>query len=134
MGWRVSEAPRPDRSFELSLADVLGALAERGYADSFRLADRVHCPRGCVGSPTIDDTWRFEGVSDPDDESIVLALACPTCGLRGVLTAPYGALLGGPDAAALAGLSPTAAQGQQAQGQAQGQTQGQAQRRTQVWK
>jgi hypothetical protein len=90
------------------MAEVLAELAAQGYTDSFRLEDGVRCPDGCSGVPTIDATWRFEGISDPDDESIVLALTCASCQRRGVLTAAYGPWLGGPEADALASLKRTA--------------------------
>ena len=33
---------------------------------------------------------RFEGISNPEDETIVLALLCKTHGCRGTYVAPYG--------------------------------------------
>jgi hypothetical protein len=92
---------------EFTLSEVLARLVGEGYLADFRLADGVRCPNDCAGPATIDSTWRFEGASDPDDESIVLALRCPVCRTRGLLTAAYGAMLSGPEALALAALKPT---------------------------
>jgi hypothetical protein len=38
---------------------------------------------------TIVEHYRFEGISDPDDSSVVYALEAPT-GLKGVLVDAYG--------------------------------------------
>lgn len=37
----------------------------------------------------VDEVYRFEGVSDPGDESILFAISMP-CGHRGTLPASYG--------------------------------------------
>lgn len=39
---------------------------------------------------TVDETVRFEGASDPDDEAILLALSGPD-GYRGLYSAAFGA-------------------------------------------
>lgn len=38
---------------------------------------------------TVDETVRFEGDSNPDDESILIAVSTP-CGHRGLYSAAYG--------------------------------------------
>jgi hypothetical protein len=93
---------------EFTMTEVLARLVADGYVADFQLDDGVRCPNECAGSATVDATWRFEGASDPDDESIVLALRCSVCATLGVLTTAYGAMLSGPEADALAGLKPTA--------------------------
>jgi hypothetical protein len=50
---------------------------------------------------TIEHTLRFEGQSDPDDETIVFALSEPG-GRKGVYSAPYGAVMPLVDAAVVA--------------------------------
>ena len=89
------------------MTEILERLVAEGYVADFRLNNGVRCPNDCAGPATVDSTWRFEGASDPDDESIVLAVRCPACGTRGVLTTAYGAMLSGPEALALAELKPT---------------------------
>jgi len=49
---------------------------------------------------TIDHILRFEGQSDPGDESILFALTSPG-GARGVYSAPYGAHMPPEDAAVI---------------------------------
>jgi hypothetical protein len=34
--------------------------------------------------------FRFEGVSDPGDEAIVLGVECPQCGDRGIIVSAFG--------------------------------------------
>jgi DNA-directed RNA polymerase subunit RPC12/RpoP len=88
------------------MVEVLADLAAKGYTYSFSLENGLRCA-ACSAQPTIDSIWRFEGESDPDDESIVVALRCPDCGVRGVLVTAYGALLAGPEGDILASLKPT---------------------------
>jgi len=49
---------------------------------------------------TIDHILRFEGQSDPGDESILFALTSPA-GAKGVYSAPYGAHMPPEDAAVI---------------------------------
>lgn len=58
-----------------------------------------HDPEGM----DIDETVRYEGVSDPADEAIVLAVRC-TCGRRGTYVAGYGPNASAADAAVLVRL------------------------------
>jgi hypothetical protein len=80
----------PDTSSE-----ALQMLAADGYTESFSVKDgRVGC--GHCGeahqatSAIVERTYRFEGVSNPDDEEIVFGLHCPMCGARGTLVSAYG--------------------------------------------
>jgi hypothetical protein len=63
-----------DRDFEVRGPDLV--LRDHGPVD----------PRGLH----IDAQYRFEGASDPDDESLVLGLHDPGSGARGVLISAYG--------------------------------------------
>jgi hypothetical protein len=38
----------------------------------------------------ITEVFRFEGPSDPGDEAIVLGVACPRCGDRGIVVSAFG--------------------------------------------
>jgi hypothetical protein len=81
--------------FERSMADVVNRLTLAGYDDVF-------CgePGGIRGTKTgmlhrpeelmIVIIERFEGISNPDDEAIVLGLLCHAHGCRGTFVAPYG--------------------------------------------
>jgi hypothetical protein len=70
-------------------------LQSKGYQSEFllgehgfgcRSCDHVHAPDQLV----LDDTYRFEGDSDPGDESIVLGVRCPVCGAKGIVVSAYG--------------------------------------------
>lgn len=68
-------------------------LAAAGYAEDFVVAE--HATTTCVGghphaSLTVVETYRFEGDSDPDDESVVLGVVCGDCGQRGIVVSAYG--------------------------------------------
>jgi len=53
----------------------------------------------------VDLQYRFEGASDPDDESVVLGLHDPVSGARGVLISAYGPAASGAEADVLAVLA-----------------------------
>jgi hypothetical protein len=55
-------------------------------------------------SMTIDETVRFEGDSNPDDEAILLAVRCPE-GCKGLYSAAFGAAVPPEDAAVLQALA-----------------------------
>lgn len=80
---------------EMGLLDVLAELRSAGWANDFVAVDgglrcgacgRLHPPE----ETRIERLERFEGVSDPGDESIIVALNCVHCHSRGVLVASYG--------------------------------------------
>ena len=77
------------------MAGVIDRLTKAGYSDTFRgeaggvhalKADHVHCPEELV----IESIDRFEGISDPQDEAIVLAVRSRTDDCRGTYILPYG--------------------------------------------
>jgi hypothetical protein len=53
----------------------------------------------------IDAEFRFEGASDPDDESVVLGLHDPASGARGVLVSAYGPAASASEAEVLSTLA-----------------------------
>lgn len=78
-----------------TVAHAINRLSAGGYTDTFRAeADGLHAiAAGCVHAPeslAVDEVVRFEGISDPDDEAIVLALRCPVHGTRGTYVTAYG--------------------------------------------
>ena len=84
-----------DESYEQRMAAVIDRLTKDGYSDTFRgELDGVRALRaGHVHQPEdlrVDSIDRFEGISDPEDEAIVLAIRCPVDGCRGTYTVPYG--------------------------------------------
>jgi hypothetical protein len=43
-----------------------------------------------VNDALVDRVFRFEGISDPDDEAIVLGVRCPHCGNKAVIVSAFG--------------------------------------------
>ena len=81
--------------FERNLSDIVDRLTKAGYTETFRgdpdgiralRSGWVHKPQDLV----VEQIERFEGVTDPEEEAIVLALHCPAHGCRGTYVAPYG--------------------------------------------
>lgn len=78
-----------------TLSQAVNDLRRRGYTDDLWLKD--HCVV-CGGTRTelhpedfhIDEFHRFEGNSDPADQSIVYAISAPKHGIKGVLVNGYG--------------------------------------------
>ncbi len=86
--------------------DVVAGLREDGYTTSFEVVDggKVHCP-DCDADIEpeqleLHGTHRYEGNTNPGDEEIILALACPD-GHMGTMTLAYGPYAG-PDEAEVA--------------------------------
>jgi hypothetical protein len=91
----------------LEAVDRLRAL---GYGVDLRAAPGGHlvCP-ACettfdAAAVEIDETVRFEGASNPADESILVAVTLP-CGHRGLYSAAYGAATPEVDVEALQALA-----------------------------
>ena len=84
---------------DVELMDSEEELVERfradGYVHHFHLKGEVVLCSECdeevpAKSVRIDDTARFEGPSNPSDESVVFAVSNGPCGHRGVLVTAYG--------------------------------------------
>jgi hypothetical protein len=78
-----------------TVSQAITELNKQGYVEDFNLkADCLECRNGqyrvFAEEFAVDDFYRFEGESDPADESIVYAISSPKYGLKGVLVAPYG--------------------------------------------
>lgn len=78
-----------------TLVEAINDLKKRGYDKDFNLkSDRIHCSDmrlECMPNEfEIDEFHRFEGNSNPDDNSILYALTSNT-GVKGVLLDAYGA-------------------------------------------
>jgi len=79
-----------------TVTDALARLRADGYTSDFFATDQgeLAC-RGCdltmdPADVRIDQTIRFEGDSNPDDQDIVFAIEWGGCGCRGVYSAAYG--------------------------------------------
>jgi hypothetical protein len=95
---------------ELSIAEVLADLSSRGFGADFHVRAPAHLRCGaCVHvvaavDAEVVELFRFEGASDPGDESVVVALRCQACGAGGTLVAAYGMAADGAEADVLAAL------------------------------
>ena len=77
-----------------TLSEAIGDLKKRGYQEDFNLkADCLECPSLDLElhpeNFTVDEYHRFEGMSNPDDNSIVFAISSKD-GVKGTLVDAYG--------------------------------------------
>jgi hypothetical protein len=77
-----------------TLAQATSRLEAAGYEAQFLIrGDKVECHRcNCAVTTqqlTVDEIVRFEGMSDPGDESVLFAVSAE-CGHKGTLTTTYG--------------------------------------------
>ena len=78
-----------------TLSEAMNALRERGYTEDFNLCkDSLDCRGGKVvlypEDFEIDKFYRFEGDSDPADQSILYAISSKKSDLKGILVNAYG--------------------------------------------
>ena len=101
---------------EREMAGIVDRLTRAGYDEVFRAEaggvrglhrDLLHAPHALV----VEQVERFEGVSDPEDQAIVLALRCHAHGCRGTYIAPYGNDMPALDAAMIGQLQDTRRRG-----------------------
>ena len=86
-----------------TVREALERLDRMGYVDEFRadgdgLRSRA---TGAIAPPEtfrVDEIVRFEGESDPSDESAIFALRSPEGGARGTYTVAFGTLMDAGDA------------------------------------
>ena len=101
-----SHAPDDDAE---TLSGGMNRLRRDGYEHDFsatvegRLACQVCGANEDPATMHVDLTARYEGQSNPDDESILLAITCH-CGNRGLFTAAYGTCASRQEALVLQGL------------------------------
>lgn len=78
-----------------TLSSALQTLRGRGYTEDFNLRpDCLYCAAYDLQLRPeqfqVDSVFRFEGPSDPADQSILYAISAREPGLRGVLVNAYG--------------------------------------------
>lgn len=78
-----------------TLVDALNDLKKRGYTTDFNLAfDQLKCSStGVCLAPSqfeITDFYRFEGMTNPDDSSIVYLVEAIDGSLKGTFVSAYG--------------------------------------------
>lgn len=79
-----------------TLTAAVADLEQRGYEYDFNLsADYIECKaidiRLMPEEFEIDEFYRFEGMTDPDDSSVIYAISSPVGNLKGVIIDAYGA-------------------------------------------
>jgi len=82
------------RSYE-TLVDATNDLLKRGYTanlslDGDTIDDKAQNIHMSADDFVIDEFYRFEGASNPDDMSIIYAVSSPKYNLKGVLINAYG--------------------------------------------
>lgn len=78
-----------------NLVEAIEGLKKQGYVEDFNLLPtQLECKsREQCFSPdefVIDKFFRFEGMTDPDDQSILYAITASDAGLKGLLVNAYG--------------------------------------------
>ncbi len=78
-----------------TLSETINALKKEGYTIDFNIhQEHLVCHQADMKlSPVdfeIDKVYRFEGESNPDDQSILYAISSPTFGTKGLLVNGYG--------------------------------------------
>lgn len=84
-----------------TLSEAVDDLQKRGYTTDFLIGEEKDCLL-CRGnslelSPeefVIDEVHRFEGMTDPADESIVFAISSAKHGVKGLVINSFGADFG----------------------------------------
>ncbi len=84
-----------------TLSEAVNDLIKRGYVEDFLLMKEKDClvcnNKSLELSPddfVIDEIHRFEGMTDPSDESILFAISSTSHGLKGLVINSYGADFG----------------------------------------
>lgn len=78
-----------------TLSETMNQLRKEGYVEDFNLSENcIHCREGKLKLFTedfkIDKYYRFEGETNPSDESILYAISSDKYNLKGVLVNAYG--------------------------------------------
>lgn len=78
-----------------TLSETINALKKEGYTIDFNIREEqgVHHQADMILSPVdfkIDKVYRFEGATNPDDQSILYAISSSKFGTKGLLVNGYG--------------------------------------------
>ena len=82
------------RSYD-TVTDALSDLKQRGFSVDFNIAfDKIICSKKEIQLEPeqfeIVEVYRFEGMTDPDDSSVLFAVAAKDESMKGVLVSAYG--------------------------------------------
>lgn len=93
----------PELSYD-TLSQAVNSLMARGYTTDFLIETEKDCLickiKGGEAKELppeefkIDEVYRYEGMTDPGDESIVFAISSPVHGIKGIVINSYGADFG----------------------------------------
>lgn len=78
-----------------TVTEAVSALKKQGFTEDFNLKENcLECQNGKYrifhNEFQVEEFFRFEGMSDPADESIVYAISSPAYKLKGVLVNGFG--------------------------------------------
>ena len=78
-----------------TVTEAIKNLTERGYTLNFNLrANQIYCADADHSLNAeefeIDETYRFEGNTDPGDEMVVYGINAPHRGIKGILVNAFG--------------------------------------------
>jgi len=82
--------------FMLSISEVIKQLSQKGYSENLSAKrDHFEARSGELklfpDEIVIDNIFRFENTSDPDDQSILYAVSSPAKGVKGLYVESFGA-------------------------------------------
>lgn len=80
-------------NYEPTLVETLEKLRKEGYTEDFNIRfDALICDKACLLPQEfeVDQTFRFEGNTNPSDEAILYAISSKSGGIKGVLVNSYG--------------------------------------------
>jgi hypothetical protein len=80
-------------NYEPTLVETLEKLRKEGYSEDFNISfDGLVCGEVCLlpSEFEVDQTFRFEGNTNPSDEAILFAISSITGDIKGVLVNSYG--------------------------------------------
>lgn len=91
----MSIHPNPSTEKMKTMSEVIELLRKRGYSLDFNLvATHLECkdiPRPLLPNDfEVDDSYRFEGESDPSDEAVIYAISTRNDDHKGILVNAYG--------------------------------------------
>ncbi len=78
-----------------TLSEAINDLAKRGYTENFNIdSGCIVCAKSLIRLKpdefVIDEVYRFQEMSDLDNESILYAISSPTNNVKGLLVNAYG--------------------------------------------